>query len=130
MREFVTVPWIPHTGDVFTIESAHDAAKKFNEWGQKCAVAGLKFTMDFSLPERTFRETGPVTLTFTLNGKLLDRARFEQAGQLHYSHDVPPALLRKNAVKRRNLRVVAISAKRINQGHKSSKKVFCSAYSL
>jgi hypothetical protein len=61
-------------------------------------VAGLKFTMDFSLPERTFRETGPVTLTFTLNGKLLDRARFEQAGQLHYSHDVPPALLRKNAV--------------------------------
>ena len=61
-------------------------------------VAGLKFTMDFSLPERTFRETGPVTLTFTLNGKLLDRARFEQAGPLHYSHDVPPALLHKNAV--------------------------------
>ena len=61
-------------------------------------VDGLKFTMDFSLPERTFRETGPVTLTFTLNGKLLDRSRFDRAGQLHYSHEVPPALLHKNAV--------------------------------
>ena len=39
-----------------------------------------------------------VTLTVTLNGKLLDRTRFEQPGPLHYSHDVPQALLRKNAV--------------------------------
>ena len=41
--EYVTLPWIPHQGD-FTIENAHSAATKFNEWGRKCAAAGLKFT--------------------------------------------------------------------------------------
>lgn len=41
--EFVTLPWIPHNGD-FTIENAHAAAKKFNEWGKKFADAGLRFT--------------------------------------------------------------------------------------
>ena len=53
----------------------------------------LRFTLDFSLPERTFRETGPVTLTFTINGRLFDRARFDTPGQLHYSHPVAPELL-------------------------------------
>ncbi|HEX4794993.1 MAG TPA: sugar phosphate isomerase/epimerase [Humisphaera sp.] len=41
--EYVTVPWVPHTGDEFTIENAHTAAKMFNEWGKKAAAAGLKF---------------------------------------------------------------------------------------
>ncbi len=41
--EYVTMPWIPHEGD-FTIENAHMAAQKFNEWGAKCAAAGIKFT--------------------------------------------------------------------------------------
>jgi len=41
--EYVTLPWIPHKGE-FTIENAHDAATKFNEWGEKLSQAGLKFT--------------------------------------------------------------------------------------
>jgi sugar phosphate isomerase/epimerase len=41
--EFVTMPWIPHNGD-FTAENAHEAIEKFNEWGKKCAAAGLHFT--------------------------------------------------------------------------------------
>jgi sugar phosphate isomerase/epimerase len=41
--EYVTLPWIPHKGE-FTIENAHDAAAKFNEWGEKLSQAGLKFT--------------------------------------------------------------------------------------
>jgi hypothetical protein len=53
----------------------------------------LRFVMDFSLPERTFRETGPVTLTLTINGKLFDRARFDTPGQLHYSHPAAPEFL-------------------------------------
>jgi hypothetical protein len=61
-------------------------------------VPRLKFTMDFSLPERTFRDTGPVTLTLRLNGKVFDRHRCPEAGQLHYSHDVPDALLHRGAV--------------------------------
>jgi hypothetical protein len=59
---------------------------------------GLRFTMDFALPERTFRDTGPVTLTLRVNGEFLDRHRCESAGQQHYEHAVPPALLRPGAV--------------------------------
>ena len=57
----------------------------------------LRFLLDFSLPERTFRQTGPVTLTFTVNGRFFDRARFEAPGQLHYSHPVEREFLRGSA---------------------------------
>jgi hypothetical protein len=60
-------------------------------------VPRLKFTMDFAVPERTFRDTGPVTLTLRINGSFFDRKRFETPGELHYSHAVPPGLLRPNA---------------------------------
>jgi len=62
------------------------------------AAPRLRFTMDFALPERTFRDTGPVTLTFRINGELLDRYRCQTAGQHHYDHPVPPSMLRANAV--------------------------------
>jgi sugar phosphate isomerase/epimerase len=42
--EYVTLPWIPHNGDNFTEKDAKNAIEKFNEWGQKLADAGLKFT--------------------------------------------------------------------------------------
>lgn len=41
--EYVTMPWIPHLGH-FTAENARTAAQRFNEWGRKCADAGIKFT--------------------------------------------------------------------------------------
>jgi hypothetical protein len=44
------------------------------------------------------RETGPVTLTITVNSQLLDRLRCEQPGEQHYAHDVPPGMLRANAI--------------------------------
>ncbi|HZL33934.1 MAG TPA: TIM barrel protein [Tepidisphaeraceae bacterium] len=40
---FVTLPWVPHK-DPFTIEDARNASNKFNEWGEKCAAAGIRFT--------------------------------------------------------------------------------------
>ena len=61
-------------------------------------VPRLKFMMDFSIPERTLRETGPVTLTFTINGQILDRLRCERGGELHYAHEVPHAMLRPDAI--------------------------------
>ena len=63
-------------------------------------VGRLRFMLDFSLPERTFRETGPVTLTFLINGKFFDRARFEAPGQLHYSHPVAPEFLNRHGENR------------------------------
>jgi sugar phosphate isomerase/epimerase len=41
--QYVTMPWVPHRGD-FTIENAHEAAAKFNEWGRICKEAGISFT--------------------------------------------------------------------------------------
>ena len=61
-------------------------------------VGRLKFTMDFAIPERTFRETGPVTLTFRVNGTVFDSHRCEQPGEQHYSHSVPGELLKRGAV--------------------------------
>src|SRR5215469_13955051 len=33
----------------------------------------LKFVTDFTLPSATFKDTGPVTIAFTVNEKILDR---------------------------------------------------------
>ena len=62
------------------------------------AAPRLRFAMDFSLPDRTFRETGPVTFTFHINGELLDRYRCTAPGEQHYSHSVPPAMVHPDAV--------------------------------
>jgi hypothetical protein len=57
-----------------------------------------RFVMDFALPETTFRATGPVTLSISLNGRAFDHPRFDHPGQQHYEHDVPPQLLRADAI--------------------------------
>jgi hypothetical protein len=53
----------------------------------------LKFSMDFSFTENTFRDTGPVTLTFLINGHLFDKVRYAQAGEQHFEKPVPNSLL-------------------------------------
>jgi hypothetical protein len=57
-----------------------------------------KFLMDFALPEPTFRVTGPVTLTFSLNGRFFDKRRFAEMGQQHYEREVPGGWLRFGAL--------------------------------
>jgi hypothetical protein len=60
-------------------------------------LAHPKFTMDVAIPERTFRYTGPVTLTVKVNGELLDTVRCAKAGQQpQYSREVPPGIVRKD----------------------------------
>lgn len=61
-------------------------------------IARVNFTLDFAIPERTMRETGPVTLTIRINGTVLDRPVWDQPGELHYAHAVPSGMLRPNAV--------------------------------
>ena len=60
-------------------------------------TGALQFTMDFTLPKGTFRETGPVTLAISVNGALLDRRRYDRPGDYHYRHPVPESRLRPNA---------------------------------
>jgi hypothetical protein len=49
----------------------------------------LIYTIDFTLPEVTFKTTGPVTLTFYVNDRALDHVRYEKPGQLHFEKPVP-----------------------------------------
>lgn len=50
----------------------------------------LKYVIDFTLPELTFKDTGPVTVTFTVNDHVLGRARYTSSGTRHFEKTVPP----------------------------------------
>jgi hypothetical protein len=50
----------------------------------------LRYVIDFSLPEVTFKTTGPVTMTFLVNDRELDRIRYTKFGEYHYEKAVPP----------------------------------------
>lgn len=50
----------------------------------------LKYTIDFTLPEATFKDTGPVTIAFTVNDHVLDRVRYARQGRQHFEEPVPP----------------------------------------
>jgi hypothetical protein len=54
------------------------------------AIKNLRYTIDFTLPEVTFKDTGPVTIAFTVNDRVLDRVRYAEAGHQHFEKDVPP----------------------------------------
>ena len=61
------------------------------------AVDRLKFTMEFAIPEVTFKVTGPLTISFAINGHTLDQVRFDRPGQLEFTRPVPAAFLHANA---------------------------------
>jgi hypothetical protein len=51
---------------------------------------GLRYVIDFSLPDVTFKTTGPVTMTFLVNDHVLDSARYTASGEYHFEKAVPP----------------------------------------
>jgi hypothetical protein len=51
---------------------------------------GLRYIIDFSVPEVTFKTTGPVTITFAVNGHDLDAVKYTKSGEYHYEKAVPP----------------------------------------
>ena len=53
------------------------------------AVENLLYLIDFTLPEDTFKDTGPVTLSFYVNDRLLDRVRYSSPGTQHFEKRVP-----------------------------------------
>jgi len=56
----------------------------------------LKYVIDFAVPEITLRDTGPVTIAFTVNDHVLDRVRYATAGQRHFEKTVPPGWVEVN----------------------------------
>jgi hypothetical protein len=49
----------------------------------------LKYKIDFTLPEITFKETGPVTIAFLVNDHMLDRLHYTRSGDQHFEKTVP-----------------------------------------
>jgi hypothetical protein len=56
----------------------------------------LKYTIDFTLPDITFKDTGPVTIGFFVNDHLLDRVRYATGGYQHFEKAVPDAWVDPN----------------------------------
>jgi hypothetical protein len=59
---------------------------------------GLRFFMDFALPEQTFRQTGPVTFSIFVNEKPMKKVRVAYAGQMRLDEPVPSELLKPYTV--------------------------------
>jgi len=49
----------------------------------------LHYVIDFAIVEATFKDTGPVTLSFFVNGHVLDRITYKASGSQHYEKAVP-----------------------------------------
>ena len=58
----------------------------------------LKFIMDFSVPETTFRDTGPIKISVFINDRLLDTVAVDKPGNRRFEKPVPGAWLRNDAV--------------------------------
>jgi hypothetical protein len=56
-------------------------------------VLNLKYVMQFALPEATFKDTGPVTITFLVNDKELDKVKYDTPGDKTFEKLVPRGML-------------------------------------
>lgn len=58
-------------------------------------VSGYKYRIDFAVADETFKETGPVTITFLVNGYTLDSVTYTSPGQKSFAKDVPQSYLKE-----------------------------------
>ncbi len=57
----------------------------------------VKFVMDFAIPDVTMAQTGPVTIAYYINERLLDTVRYDRPGTQHFEKLVPASWLRTDA---------------------------------
>jgi hypothetical protein len=62
------------------------------------SIEAVKFVMDFSIAENTLHKTGPITLSFFVNGKLLAKARYDKWGQFRFEKPVDPSMLQADSI--------------------------------
>lgn len=55
---------------------------------------GWKFRAEFGFPASNFQDTGPVTVSFLINGHVLDKVRYTQPGDRRFEKAVPASWLR------------------------------------
>lgn len=54
---------------------------------------GVHAVADFSIAGDTIKATGPVTVSFFVNDKLIAKEKYSKAGDYHFDHEVPAGLL-------------------------------------
>lgn len=59
-------------------------------------VQNVRYLIDFSIAQITFKETGPVTVVFTVNDHQLGREHYTDFGPKHFEKAVPPEWLEAN----------------------------------
>lgn len=57
------------------------------------STESFQYLMEFAIADSTFKDTGPVTITYKVNDRVLDRVRYDTPGRRTYEQRVPPALL-------------------------------------
>lgn len=57
-------------------------------------TVGLKFMMDFSVAGAVLEKTGPQTVSFFINDRLLGRVRYATHGEQHFEKAVDPSWLK------------------------------------
>ena len=53
------------------------------------SAENMKLMADFTLLDDGFRETGPVALTFQVNGKVVGKTRYDTPGRKRFEKSVP-----------------------------------------
>jgi len=56
----------------------------------------VRYTIDFAIAEATLQVTGPVIVSFLVNGRVLDHARYTRTGGQHFEKAVPPGWVAAN----------------------------------
>lgn len=51
----------------------------------------LKYVVDFTLADATMQQTGPVTVSFFVGDRLLDKIHYAKPGYQHYEKPIDPA---------------------------------------
>ncbi len=59
---------------------------------------GLRFVMNFAVPEALLSKTGPIVITFAVNGRILDKVRYATPGTKTFEKPVPSTLLRAGEI--------------------------------
>jgi len=61
-------------------------------------VRRLRFEMHFSIHSDTMKQTGPLTVSYFINGRPLDKITYDKPGEQHFEKPVDPSWLLKNSV--------------------------------
>jgi len=66
------------------------AGQRATVWVVPGPARNPKFIVDFTLPEVTMKDTGPVTMSFFVNDQVVERIRYDAPGEKHFEKPIPP----------------------------------------